>query len=120
MLRLTEIKLPLDHQPEAIAEAAIAKLDIPARDLISCTVFRRAHDARKKSNITLIYSLDVEVKNEAAVLKRFAKDVHVKPTPDIDYRFVARAPEHLSSRPLVIGAGPCGLFAALVLAQMGF
>jgi uncharacterized FAD-dependent dehydrogenase len=120
MLRLTEIKLPLDHPPEAIAKAAIARLKIPASDLVSCTVFRRAHDARKKSAILLVYSLDVEVKDEAKILKRFEKDQHVKPTPDIDYRFVARAPENLSSRPLVIGAGPCGLFVALMLAQMGF
>ena len=120
MLRLTEIKLPLDHPPEAIANAAIARLKIAPEELISCTVFRRAHDARKKSAILLIYSLDVDVKNEAAVLKRFEKDVHVKPTPNIDYQFVARAPAALSSRPLVIGAGPCGLFAALLLAQMGF
>src|ERR1051325_3911444 len=120
MLRLTDIKLPLDHPPEAIAKAATNKLGIPPQDLISCTVFRRAHDARKKAAILLIYSLDVEVKNEAAALKRFANDPHVKPTPDIDYRFVARAPEKLEKRPLVIGAGPCGLFAALILAQMGF
>jgi uncharacterized protein len=120
MLRLTEIKLPLDHPPEALAQAALAKLGISAGDLLSCTVFRRAHDARKKSHIFLIYSLDVEVKNEAAVLKRFAKDVNVKPTPDIDYKFVAKAPANFGKRPIVIGAGPCGLFAALVLAQMGF
>lgn len=120
MIRLTEIKLPLDHKPEAINEAAIAHLKINPNDLISCTIFRRAHDARKKSAIRLIYSLDVEVKNEDAVLKRFAKDINVKPTPDIEYRLPFKAPEKLASRPLVIGAGPCGLFAALLLAQMGF
>lgn len=120
MLRLTEIKLLLDHPPEAIADAAISRLRIAASDLISCTIFRRAYDARKKSAIALIYSLDVEVKNEAAILKKFAKDSNVKPTPDIDYRFVALAPENLPTRPLVIGSGPCGLLAALVLAQMGF
>ena len=120
MLRLTEIKLPLDHAPDAIRDAAIARLKIAPSDLISCNIFRRAHDARKKSAIMLIYSLDVEVKDEAAILKRFAKDKDVKPKPDIDYRFVAHAPEVLASRPLVIGAGPCGLFAALLLAQMGF
>jgi len=120
MLRLTEIKLPLDHAPDAIAKAVLTRLGITAKDLISCTVFRRAHDARRKSSIMLIYSLDVEVKNEAAVLKRFANDVHVKPTPNIDYQFVAHAPANLAKRPVVIGAGPCGLFAALLLAQMGF
>ena len=120
MLRLTEIKLPLDHPPEAIAKAAMARLNIPAADLLSCTVFRRGHDARRKSAVTLVYSLDVEVKNEAAVLKRFAKDSHVQPTPDMEYRFIAHAPEQFGKRPIVIGAGPCGIFAALVLAQMGF
>lgn len=120
MLRLTEIKLPLDHPPEAITKAALAKLGIPASEMISCTVFRRANDARKKSAIQLIYTLDLEVKNEAVLLKRFAKDKDVKPTPDMEYRFVARAPEKLEKRPVVIGAGPCGLFAALILAQMGF
>jgi uncharacterized FAD-dependent dehydrogenase len=120
MIRLTEIKLPLDHAPDAIAKAAMARLGVAAGDLVSCTVFRRAHDARRKSAIMLIYSLDVEVKNEAALLKRFANDVHVKPTPNIDYQPVAQAPTHLATRPIVIGAGPCGLFAALLLAQMGF
>lgn len=120
MLRLTEIKLPIDHPPEAIAAAAVARLRIAAQDLISCTVFRRAHDARKKSAIYLIYSLDVEVRNESALLARFDNDVHVKPTPNIDYQFVAHAPDRFGKRPIVIGAGPCGLFAALLLAQMGF
>lgn len=120
MIRLTEIKLPLDHPPEAIAEAALARLAIKPADMRSCTVFRRGNDARKKHAILLVYTLDVELANEAAVLKRFANDPHVKPTPDMEYRYVAKAPAALAHRPVVIGAGPCGLFAALVLAQMGF
>jgi len=120
MLRLTEIKLPLDHPNEAIAEAAIALLSIAPHDLISCTVFRRAHDARRKSSITLTYSLNVEVKNEAAVRKRLSGNIHVRIAPAIDYHFIAHAPATLCKRPLVIGTGPCGLFAALLLAQMGF
>jgi len=120
MLRLTGINLSLDHSPDAIAEAVIARLRIAPDSLISCTVFRRAHDARKKAAILLVYSLDVEVKDEAGVLRQFANDVHVKPAPDIDYRFVAHATDKVFARPLVIGAGPCGLFAALLLAQMGF
>lgn len=120
MIRLTEIKLPLDHAPEEINKAVVARLGIAPQDLVSCTVFRRAHDARKKSAIMLVYSLDIEVKNEAAILKRFAKDNAVKPTPDMEYRFVTKAPANLMLRPVVIGAGPCGLFSALILAQMGF
>jgi uncharacterized protein len=120
MLRLTEIRLPLDHPPEAVAEAAAARLRISRQDLLTCTVFRRGHDARKRSAVMLVYSLDVEVRDEPAVLKRFAKDGHVQPAPDMQYRPVARAPADLQARPVVIGAGPCGLFAALILAQMGF
>ncbi len=120
MLRLTEIKLPLDHAPEDITEAAIARLEIDPNELISCTIFRRAHDARKRSAIKLIYSLDVEVSDEASLLERFAETTNIRPTPDTTYKFVAKAPEKLASRPIVIGAGPCGLFAALTLAQMGF
>lgn len=120
MLRLTEIKLPLDHAPEAIPAAILQRLRVPARDLSSYTVFRRAHDARRKAAIAVIYTLDVELHDEAAVLKRFTGDAHIQPTPDTSYRFVARAPDRLASRPVVIGAGPCGLFAGLILAQMGF
>ncbi|NBX03282.1 MAG: hypothetical protein EBR02_04330, partial [Alphaproteobacteria bacterium] len=120
MIRLTEIKLPLGHAPEAIEKAAAARLGVGVRDLISCTVFRRGHDARKKHDIQQVYTLDVEVAGEDALLKKFANDVHIKPKPDIDYKFVAHAPENLSERPVIIGAGPCGLLCALILAQMGF
>lgn len=120
MLRLNQIRLPLDHAPEAITKAVIARLRIAPDQLISCTVFRRAHDARKKHAIMLVYSLDVEVQDESGVLKRFENDHEVRESPDIDYRFVAQAPAHISSRPIVIGAGPAGLFAALLLAQMGY
>lgn len=120
MLRLTGIHLPLDHPPESIAEAALGRMRIPATRLVSCTIARRAHDARKKSAILLVYSLDVVVKDEAEVLGRFVGDASVKPTPDTRYHFVARATSATSVRPVVIGAGPCGLFAALLLAQMGF
>ncbi|MDA0782597.1 MAG: NAD(P)/FAD-dependent oxidoreductase [Rickettsiales bacterium] len=120
MLRITEIKLPLDHRPEAIKDSVVKYLGISEQNLISCEVFRRSHDARKKSAISLVYTLDIELKDEAAILKRFAKDNNVKPTPDTEYKFVAHAPENLTERPIVIGAGPCGLMAALVLAQMGF
>ena len=120
MLRLTELKLPLDHGPDALHAAILERLRIPARDLVSFAVFRRAHDARKKSAITLIYSVDVTLRDEKAVLSRFAGDARVQPTPDIGYRPGTRAPENLKSRPIVIGTGPCGLFAALILAQAGF
>ena len=83
VIRLTQIKLPLDHPADAIKKAAALRLRVPEQHLLSCTVFRRAHDARKKSAISLVYSLDVEVKDEAAVLKRFGKDRDVGPAPDM-------------------------------------
>jgi uncharacterized protein len=120
MLRLTEIKLPLNHDENAINAAILAKLKIKPEQLHSVNVFKRGFDARKKTDIQLIYTLDIEVDNEAALLQRFVKDQHVKPAPDTSYKFVARAPANLPERPIVIGLGPCGLFAGLILAQMGF
>ena len=120
MLRLSEIKLPLDHAPEAIATAIIQKLKIQPTDLIRYEIFKRSHDARKKDAIAFVYIVDVETTRNTQLLKRFQKDPHVIETPDMSYRVVAQAPEGLTERPIVIGAGPCGLFAALNLAQMGF
>jgi uncharacterized FAD-dependent dehydrogenase len=119
MLRLTELSLPLHHPPEAIPAAVCKRLRISPRELVRHVVARRAHDARDNSNIQLVYSVDVNVKNEAAVLARFRKDRNVQPTPNTSYKFVAKAPEGIK-RPVVVGAGPCGLFAGLILAQMGF
>lgn len=120
MIRLTEIKLPLNHEDGALLDAIAVKLKIPAQQVISFNVFKRGYDARKKNDIQLIYTVDVEVANAEKLLAKFEKDQHVRPTPDMSYKFVAQAPANLQERPLVIGFGPCGLFAALVLAQMGF
>ncbi|MDC5849600.1 NAD(P)/FAD-dependent oxidoreductase [Vibrio europaeus] len=120
MIRLNEIKLPLDHEEEALTAAITKKLGISKDQVISYNVFRRGYDARKKANILLIYTLDVIVENEAALLEQFVSDPHVKETPDMEYKFVAKAPENITERPVVIGFGPCGLFAALILAQAGF
>ncbi|MFA5963492.1 MAG: NAD(P)/FAD-dependent oxidoreductase [Sphingomonas sp.] len=121
MLRLTELTLPLHHPPEALPAAICKRLRITPRELVKHVVARRAHDARDKSDIQLVYSVDVNVKDEAAVLARCRKDQRVQRTPDTRYRFVAKAPEGRSGlRPVVIGTGPCGLFAGLILAQMGY
>ena len=120
MLRLTELKLALGHRPEALAAAILERLGARPDELIDYAIVRRAHDARKKSAIAMIYSVDVSLRNESEVLARSALDGRVQPAPDTSYRFVARAPETPGPRPVVIGAGPCGLFAGLLLAQMGF
>jgi len=120
MLRLTDVQLPLDHTALDLEAAILARLGVSADDLINHTVFRRAYDARKRSNIIFIYTLDVDVKNEQAVAKRLHGNRNVNATPDTSYHFVTQAPAGLSTRPIVIGAGPCGIFAGLILAQMGF
>jgi len=120
MIRLTEIKLPLNHDDAALPAAILNKLKIKPEQLKSFSMFKRGYDARKKTDIQLIYTLDVDVDQEALLLKKFEKDQHVKPSPDTSYKYVAQAPAHLSERPVVIGLGPCGLFAGLLLAQMGF
>jgi uncharacterized FAD-dependent dehydrogenase len=123
MLRLNEVKLPLNHADDALPAAILARLDIAADALLGFTVFKRSYDARKKTAIVLIYSLDVEVRDEAALLKRLHHDAHLMPSPDTSYKFVAHgeqlAGHDQNPRPVVIGTGPCGLFAALILAQMG-
>jgi len=126
MLRVTEIKLPLTsatdkgHSNNEIKAALIKKLGINTTDLIEFSIFKRGVDARKANAILLVYSLDVSVNNEAKLLAKFAKDPHVKPAPDTSYQFVATAPGELKSRPVIVGFGPAGIFAALILAQSGF
>ena len=120
MLRLTEIKLPLGHPEGDISSAIVQRLDIPADDLLNYRIFRRGVDARKKGNILFIYTLNVALRDEAAILERFRNDPHISIAPGTSYHFVAQAPQNLPSRPVVIGMGPAGLFAGLILAQTGF
>ncbi len=123
MLRLTELKLPLDHGPDAVVPAIAARLGVAESDVLSHALFRRGHDARKRGAVHLVYSFDVAVRDEAAVLARLGEDKAVQPAPDMRYRFVmdgaSRAARPGYRRPVVIGTGPCGLLAGLVLAQMG-
>ncbi|AQT60100.1 NAD(P)/FAD-dependent oxidoreductase [Cellvibrio sp. PSBB023] len=121
MIRITELQLPLDHPVEALRLAIVKRLKIKDSDLLDFTVFKRSYDARKKnSEITFVYIIDLSANNEEKILSRFADDKNIRPAPDTHYYPVAQAPADLSERPLVIGFGPCGLFAALTLAQMGF
>jgi uncharacterized FAD-dependent dehydrogenase len=120
MLRLNEVKLPLAHPDADLRAAVIKRLGIPEQDLLGFSIYRRAYDARKRNAILFVYTIDAEVRHEAAVLKKFRGDHRVIPKPDTNYRFVAKAPATLATRPVVIGTGPCGFFAGLVLAQMGF
>jgi len=124
MIRITELRLPIDHPPEAIEGAILKRLNLAPKDLNQFTVFKRSYDARKNVALAFIYTVDLSVKDEEKLLKQFAGDIQIRPSPDTSYHFVAKAPEAIESgadlRPVVIGFGPCGIFAALVLAQMGF
>lgn len=119
MLRIQEIKLPLDHPEPALRHAILKRLSIADSALTSFTIFKRAFDARKKSAIQLIYIVDCVVNDEAAVLKRLAKDKHIGPSPNLAYAPPIRTTGG-QPRPVVVGMGPCGLFAGLILAEMGF
>ena len=126
MLRLSELKLPLDHSDADLRAAIIAALGIADGELLAVSVFKRSHDARRKDQILLIYHLDLTLAEgvEARVLARHPNNPAIGPSPDTRYHFVARAPTDFPAReqqrPLIVGFGPCGILAALVLAQMGF
>jgi len=120
MLRLTEIKLPITHDEGELKAAILKRLGITQDELIGHIIFKRGLDARKKNVILYSYTLDVSVLDETAILGRLNNDPHIKISPDTSYRFVAQAPQNLSSRPVIIGMGPAGIFAGLLLAQMGF
>jgi len=121
MIRITELQLPLEHPADALRTAIVKRLKIKDTDLLDFTVFKRSYDARKKnSEINFVYIIDLQANNEEKILSRLADDKNIRPAPDTNYYPVAEAPADLTERPLVIGFGPCGLFAALSLAQMGF
>jgi hypothetical protein len=119
MIRLTELRLPLDHSLEALPTAIVQRLGIQPNDLINFTVFKRGYDARKRDAIVLVYTIDAEVNAADQLLEKFKDDVHVNLAPDTSYKFVANVQEPLAQRPLIVGFGPCGIMAGLLLAQMG-
>lgn len=130
MLRINDIKLPLNHSDEDLSSAVIKLLDINKSALKNITIFKRSYDARKKAQIILLYQLDIELSQEIEddILNRLSKkplsqDINIKKSPDTSYKFVANLPEHFpqknQQRPIIIGFGPCGILAALILAQMG-
>lgn len=122
MIHITELRLPLEHTEDDLRAAVIERLGITDAQLLSFDIFKRSYDARKKNALTFIYTVDAQIMEPETLLKKFRGDPHIKPTPDTDYKFVARAERDVKKtrpRPVVIGFGPCGIFAALLLAQMG-
>ena len=125
MLRLTDIKLPLEHSSGELKQEIIRKLELQDSEFVALSIFKRSYDARKSDSILLIYSVDVELTPEAETrcLAQFAGKGFVKPSPDMEYKFVAEKPDNFpqgeQQRPVIVGFGPCGILAALLLAQMG-
>ena len=123
MIRITELRLPIDHAPEALEAVILKRLGIPPKELLRFELFKRSYDARKNVALAFIYSIDVSVKNEESVLERFKNDLHIRPSPDTSYKFITKVSASTtlnpSARPIVVGFGPCGIFSALLLAQMG-
>ena len=120
MLRITELKLPLNHTNTHLKTAILDRLGIDSKSLINFSIVRQGIDARNRNSILLVYTVDVEILDEHTILKRLHSDQHVSLTPDCSYHFVTQAPKNLTLRPIIIGTGPCGLFSALILAQMGY
>ncbi len=121
VIRITELALPLDYSFETLRQAILNRLALPADSLVDFALFKRSYDARRKNSaISFICIVDVTVRDEPAILQRLASDRHVGVAPDMSYHPVAQASSQLNERPLIVGFGPCGLFAALLLAQMGF
>ena len=123
MIRITELRLPIDHAPEALEAVILKRLGIPPKELLRFELFKRSYDARKNVALAFIYSIDVSVKNEESVLERFKNDLHIRPSPDTSYKFITKVSASTtlnpSARPIIGGFGPCGIFSALILAQMG-
>ncbi|HMS27567.1 MAG TPA: NAD(P)/FAD-dependent oxidoreductase [Burkholderiaceae bacterium] len=122
MIRISELKLPLAHTDADLTQAIVGKLHIAAADLTATHIHKRSFDARK-ADILQVYIVDVTLISpalEAETMARFPDHPHIRPTPDMAYKPVTHAPAQLSERPVVVGFGPCGIFVALVLAQMGF
>ena len=130
MIRLSEIKLPLaavpadaaEHPLDALRAQAVQILGIAPTDIAAVHVHKRSFDARK-ADLLAVYIIDLTLADpvrETALLAQHAGRPHIQPTPDMVWQPVGQAPADLALRPVVVGFGPCGIFAALVLAQMGF
>lgn len=123
MIRLSELKLPLDHAPEALPALVAQTLGVAPAEIANHTIHKRSFDARK-AELRAVYIVDVQladVAQEAALLAGHAAHPHIQPTPDMAYRppVLPPTPNLEAPRPVVVGFGPCGIFAALLLAQMG-
>lgn len=118
MIRVPEIKLYLDEEETKLKELLAKKLNISSGDIKEIRIFKKSVDARKKDKIYFVYTLDAEVKDEEKLLKRFSKKGVTK-VKDVSRNYQYKD-QGDTLRPVVVGSGPSGLFAGLVLAKSGF
>ena len=118
MLRLSNLKLGIDEDISLLKKLILKKLKIKENELIKYFIYKESIDARKRGRIDFVYTVDVEVKNEEKLLKKGLKDVVQVKQPN--YIGVSHGNNKIKHRPVVVGSGPAGLFAALLLAQRGY
>jgi uncharacterized FAD-dependent dehydrogenase len=119
MIRVHDLALAFDHAPDDLNKAIAKRLGIRKNGLQQVEVVRQSTDARRRSQILFVYTVDVKVGNEPQVLKACAGDAKIGTAPAKTYVLAKRA-KPTSPAPVVVGSGPCGLFCALILAQQGF
>lgn len=118
MLRIQEIKLSLDEDEELLKSKLAKKLKIAQESILNYKIFKKSIDARKKNDVYFVYTLDAELKNEDKILKMYGGKGILK-VPQVDNKYEKIAPVNIK-RPIIVGTGPAGLFAGLVLAMMGY
>lgn len=118
MIRIHEIRLTIDQPKDKIADLIIKKLHIRKEELITYRIFKESIDARKNDMIYFNYCVDCEVKNEQSILQKPSH--HYQKTPDFQYVPPAHGSASMTHRPIIIGFGPAGMLAALLLAQEGY
>lgn len=125
MIRISDIKIRIDRvrdseaERQALRNFIVSKLKIREKDLIGFTIFKKSIDARKKDEITYVYTVDAEIHNGERILSQ-RRSKAIAPTPDLSYQGVEFGMERMAKRPVVIGMGPAGLFAGLLLAKSGY
>lgn len=117
MIRLSQIKLSLNESEDQLLGKIVKMLRVPEADIIDYTLYKKSIDARRKNNIQRIYTIDVKVRNEEQLLKRHKK---LKPSKTYHYTLPEPGEVLLKHRPVIIGTGPCGLFAGWLLAEAGY